>query len=146
MINVLMVDGNLNHLNVVSQYFNTNKKIKVVKHALTGTEALKIIEEDNDSIDVIVLDLILSGKDGFSIIEYVNKNFPNINIIVNTSYNEEKTIRRIASKNWLVSLFFCNYMILFICLRRINFQHFYLGNCDVVNWCWIPGITRDPKN
>ena len=96
MINVLMVDGNLNHLNVVSQYFNTNKKIKVVKHALTGTEALKIIEEDNDSIDVIVLDLILSGKDGFSIIEYVNKNFPNINIIVNTSYNEEKTIRRIA--------------------------------------------------
>lgn len=96
-IRVLIVDGNENHLNVVSQYFNAHEKITVVKKSFDGVEAIELIKNNCDEFDLIILDLILPKKDGISIIEYMNEKQLNKKIIVTTSFNEEKTIRRVAN-------------------------------------------------
>ncbi len=55
----------------------------IVKNAYSGTEAVSIIE--NDSIDLILLDLMLPGINGEDIVKKVNKTIPIIVISAKTS-------------------------------------------------------------
>lgn len=90
---VLVVDDNENIINMISDYFEGNGSIEVLFKASDGEEAIKIIKDNSDSIDIILLDIIMSKKDGLGVLEYLKDNNINISVIVMSSFNEESVIR-----------------------------------------------------
>ena len=95
-IKVLMVDDNINLVELVKEYFKENKNIDIVFSAYDGVEGIKIIEEKNEMIDIVILDLIMPNKDGLYVLEELKKRKINKKIIVSTSYNSSEVIREVS--------------------------------------------------
>ena len=57
---------------------------------------MKIIEENQDNFDLIILDLIMPNKDGIYVLEEMKKKGINKKIIVATSYNAAEVIREVS--------------------------------------------------
>lgn len=93
---VLAVDDNKAMIEMLKEYFSSNKQIEVVDEAYDGEMAWNKIEENKDSFDVVLLDLIMPKKDGFYVLEKIKKIKTNIKVIVVTSYNEQETIRNVS--------------------------------------------------
>jgi two-component system response regulator (stage 0 sporulation protein A) len=93
---LLVVDDNENIVNLVKKYFQGSTKIEVVKEAYDGEQAVKIIEEEKDTFDILLLDLIMPRKDGIYVLEYMKENKIDKKVIVMTSYNEEEMIREVS--------------------------------------------------
>ena len=95
-IKVLMIDDNVNLVEMVNDYFEDNPRIDIVGSAYNGDEGLKIIKEGKLEYDLIVLDLIMTKKDGIAVLRDLKENNINRNIIVATSYNAPDTIRKVS--------------------------------------------------
>jgi two-component system response regulator (stage 0 sporulation protein A) len=102
-IKVLMIDDNIDLVNMIKEYFSSHASIEVVLEAYDGESGLKIIENNMDKFDVIILDLIMPKKDGMYILEEMKKKGINKNVIVATSYSASETIRKVS--NYGVSYF-----------------------------------------
>ena len=95
-IRVLMIDDNQSLVDMVKEYFDSHSKIEVVLSCKDGEEGLDTIINKGSEYDVILLDLVMPKKDGIYILEELNKRGIEKNIIVETSYNEPKTIRKVS--------------------------------------------------
>ena len=95
-IRVLMIDDNQSLTDMVKEYFDNHNKIEVVLSCKDGEEGLDTIINKGNEYDVILLDLVMPKKDGIYILEELNKRGIEKNIIVETSYNEPKTIRKVS--------------------------------------------------
>lgn len=95
-IRVLMIDDNQSLVDMVKEYFDSHSKIEVVLSCKDGEEGLDTIINKGNEYDVILLDLVMPKKDGIYILEELNKRGIEKNIIVETSYNEPKTIRKVS--------------------------------------------------
>lgn len=104
-INILMVDDNVNLINMVKEYFSDNEEINIAYEAYDGLEGIKVLEENQDKIDLMILDLIMPKKDGIYVLNQMKNRGINKNVIVATSYNAAEVIRE-------VSEFGVNYYIL----------------------------------
>ncbi len=93
---VLIIDDNKNLIMMIKEYFKSNPNIKITLEANDGNEGIRLIEKKQDEYDLILLDLIMPGKDGVSILEYMNENKIDKKVIVLTSYNTQDIIRRVA--------------------------------------------------
>ncbi len=94
-IRVLMIDDNVSLIEMVKEYFHDNSKIEVTLSSNDGEDGLnKILNEDN--YDIILLDLVMPNKDGLYVLEELKKRKLEKNIIVETSYNEPKVIRKVS--------------------------------------------------
>ena len=58
-IKVIMVDDNIGLVEMVEEYFNESKSIKLVNKAYDGIEGIDLIEKERGNYDVIILDLIM---------------------------------------------------------------------------------------
>ena len=95
-IRVLMIDDNTSLVEMVKEYFANNKQIEVTLTCKDGEEGLNTIINHHSEYDVILLDLVMPNKDGIYVLEELNKRGIEKNIIVQTSYNEPKTIRKVS--------------------------------------------------
>ena len=95
-IRVLMIDDNISLVDMVREYFSDHKKIEIVDCAYDGEEGVKKIIENGDNYDLVLLDLIMPKKDGIYVLEELKKKNIVKNIIVESSYNEPKVIRRVS--------------------------------------------------
>lgn len=95
-IKVLMIDDNVNLIEMVEDYFEDNQGIEIVGKAFDGNEGLKIIKEGQLKYDLIILDLIMSNKDGLGVLKELKALDMHPNIIVATSYNAPDTIRKVS--------------------------------------------------
>ena len=95
-IRVLMIDDNQSLTDMVKEYFDNHNKIEVVLSCKDGEEGLDTIINKGNEYDVILLDLVMPKKDGIYVLEELNKRGIEKNIIVETSYNEPKTIRKVS--------------------------------------------------
>jgi len=95
-IKILMIDDNINLVGMVKEYFSNHPKIEVSLTCYDGESGLKTILEEPSKYDVILLDLVMPTKDGLYVLEELNKRNIEKNIIVETSYNEPKIIRRVS--------------------------------------------------
>lgn len=95
-IKVLMIDDNSSLVEMVKEYFSNHKQIEVSLTCKDGEEGLSTIISKRDEYDVILLDLVMPKKDGMYILEELNKRGIEKNIIVETSYNEPNTIRKVS--------------------------------------------------
>lgn len=93
---LLVVDDNENIVNLVKKYFENSTKIEVVREAYDGEQAVKIIEEESDTFDIVLLDLIMPRKDGIYVLEYMKEYKIDKKVIVMTSYNEDEMIREVS--------------------------------------------------
>lgn len=95
-IKVLMIDDNESLVDLIKEYFKNHQKIEVAKNCKDGEEGLKEIINSKNNYDVILLDLIMPKKDGLYVLDELNKRGLENNIIVETSYNEPKVIRKVS--------------------------------------------------
>ncbi len=95
-IKVLMIDDNENLVGMVKEYFKNNNAIDITLSALDGEEGIKIIKEQINNYDVIILDLIMPKKDGMYVLEQMKDQGINKKVIVATSYNATDVIRQVS--------------------------------------------------
>ncbi len=94
--NVLAVDDNKTLVEMIQEYFKDNKDIEISFVAHDGEDAVNVVKENESSIDVILLDLIMPKKDGVYVLEKLKSMGIKKDIIVVTSFNEEETIRKVS--------------------------------------------------
>ena len=94
-IKVLVVDDNEVSVSLIKKYFNGSDSIVIESYALNGKEGIDFLEK-NINYDIILLDLIMPVKDGFSVLEYMKSNNIDIPVIVMSSFNNEDVIRRVS--------------------------------------------------
>lgn len=89
-IHILVVDDNQENLKVVSNYLR-DKKYKIAL-ALDGVNALKILE--TNKIDLILLDIMMPGMDGFEVCRKIKSNpaTENIPVIFLTAKNDTEDV------------------------------------------------------
>ncbi len=95
-IKVLMIDDNHELVEMVKEYFSSNKNIKLILTAHDGEEGLDLIKNSQDDYDVIILDLIMPKKDGVCVLEDMKRLGLNKKVIVLTSYNTQDMIRKVS--------------------------------------------------
>ena len=93
---ILAVDDNKAMLDMLKEYFSSNKQIEIADTASDGEEAWDKIRKNYNNYDAILLDLIMPKKDGIYVLEKIKESKLNVNVIVVTSYNEQETIRNVS--------------------------------------------------
>ena len=96
-VRVLIVDDNKDYIDGVKQYFSNHAVINVVHAVNDGEEALKAIRENQETYDVIVLDLILPYVDGFGILKMMKESHIDKKVIILTSINNPDTMAKLNS-------------------------------------------------
>lgn len=95
-IKILMIDDNVNLIEMVREYFKDHNKIELAIESHDGEDGLNKILNSAGNYDVILLDLIMPVRDGLYVLEELKKRGIEKNIIVETSYNEPKIIRKVS--------------------------------------------------
>ncbi len=116
--NILMIDDNKNLIDMIKEYFKNNESINITHEAYDGEEGIKILEENKDNIDLLILDLIMPNKDGFYVLNEMKKRGINKKVIVATSYNAAEVIREVSEYG--VSYYVLKPFDLNILEKRIN--------------------------
>ena len=98
-VRLFIVDDNESLVQMLKDYFEDHKKIRIVKEAYNGEDALKIIENNSDIFDVILLDLIMPKKDGIYVLDKMRKMGIDKPVVVGTSFNADETIQRVSKYN-----------------------------------------------
>ncbi len=65
-----------------------NTRFSVVGQVYDGQEARKFLEQEGDSIDVLVTDINMPVEDGLVLLEYVQKTFPDMVTVVLSGFQE----------------------------------------------------------
>lgn len=91
-----MVDDNVNLVGMVKEYFKNHEVISIDYTANDGLEGMKVIEENKDEIDAVILDLIMPNKDGMYVLETMKSRKISLPVIVATSYNASDVIREVS--------------------------------------------------
>ena len=87
MIRTLIVDDQNIIREGIKVLLENSAEIELVGFAIDGETALKKIEESKP--DVVLLDINLPGIDGLTVANQINEAFPNIKVIMLSSYEDE---------------------------------------------------------
>ena len=68
-INILMIDDNINLIRKVKEYFKSHAVINLAYEATDGNKAMELLKDHQNNIDLILMDLLVSEKDGIEILE-----------------------------------------------------------------------------
>ncbi len=98
-INALVVDDSMEFTSSVKEYFKNNADIQILDVISDGEKAVPYIQEHEKEIDVILLDLIIPGKDGLAILEELENKKIQKHVIILSSYRKEYTIRMTSHFN-----------------------------------------------
>lgn len=94
-INVLMIDDTESFIDKTKKYFSSHAVINVVKTIGNGKEGLDYILKNQNSFDMILMDIIMPEVDGISILEEMQKHNIKKNVIILTSYKKEATVKMV---------------------------------------------------
>ena len=89
--NILIVDDEPDIVNLTEKFLNLGKFDTIT--CSNGKEAMKIIEEKHEQIALILLDIMMPGKSGYSVLEEIkgDQRYKDIIVILFTvkSFNED---------------------------------------------------------
>lgn len=94
-IKVLVIDNNESMTKDIEKYFSSHEVIEVVACKNNGEDGLSYILNNTNNIDVIVMDLLLPKLDGVFILSELEKRNIIKNIIITTSFNDEKILEEV---------------------------------------------------
>lgn len=84
-ISVGLVDDDQLIVSLLDEFLKKKKDIKVIHKYGSGEDFLEALSVKNQP-DVLVLDLSMKGKNGIEVTEFLNKNYPDIRVIVMSSH------------------------------------------------------------
>lgn len=96
MSKIMLVDDNEVIIDLYERTINEIPSAEVVAVAKNGEEAIEILENNVENIDLIILDIVMPKKDGIDVLKFMKENNINKKIIVITSCNSELTIRSVT--------------------------------------------------
>jgi NarL family two-component system response regulator YdfI len=91
-IRVLVADDHLIIREGIRLILETEPGFEQVGDACTGEEAIRLADELHP--DVILMDLRMPGMGGIQAIEYLGKKYPELPIVILTTYNEDELMRQ----------------------------------------------------
>lgn len=94
---ILMIDDNENLIRKVKDFFKGHAVIDLVLEATDGNKALELIKNHGADYDFILMDLLISEKDGIEILEEMKQLNIDKHVIILSSYKKEYSVR-MASK------------------------------------------------
>lgn len=83
---LLIIDDSEEILSALCNFF-TQKKYNVVS-ASNGLDGLKLLDEEGETFDLVITDLVLPNISGVAVISIVKNRFPNTPIIAITGWGE----------------------------------------------------------
>lgn len=98
-INVLMIDDNQNLIRKIKEYFKGHAVINLAYEATDGNEAMNLIKDHQNNIDLILMDLLVSGKDGIEILEEMKNEGLEKHVIIVSSYKKEYSVKMASKYN-----------------------------------------------
>ena len=96
MSKIMLVDDNEVIIDLYERTLKEISGIDVVAVAKDGEQAIEILENNVENIDLIILDIVMPKKDGIDVLKFMKDNNINKKIIVVTSCNSEITIRSVT--------------------------------------------------
>ena len=90
-IKVLIVDDQTLMRDGLKTILNYQEDIEVVGTAYNGLEALKKLEEN--AVDVVLMDIRMEGMNGLECTKLIKEKYPNIVVLILTTFNEEEYIK-----------------------------------------------------
>lgn len=91
-IDVLVIDSNESLTKEIEKYFSSHEVINVVACFNNGEDGLSYILNNQDSFQIIVMDLILPKMDGMLVLGELSRRNINKNIIIITNLKDESVI------------------------------------------------------
>jgi two-component system, NarL family, response regulator LiaR len=91
-IRVLIADDHAVVRQGLRVFLSAQPDIEVVGEAATGTQAIALV--NRLSPDVVVMDLLMPGMDGFAATRHIRDTYPQIRVIILTSYSAEGQVLR----------------------------------------------------
>ncbi len=85
-IQIAIVDDDRLVVQLLSDYFQKNDALNVSIEAYSGNSFLSKLKESEECPQVVILDLRMDDGDGIQTLEYLNRNYPDIKIVVLSSY------------------------------------------------------------
>lgn len=96
-VKILMLDDNENLIRQVKDYFKGHAKINLVYEATNGKAGIELIKKHKDEFDLILMDLLISEKDGIEVLETMKELEIKKHVIIVSSYRKEYSVK-MASK------------------------------------------------
>ncbi|MEP7321685.1 MAG: response regulator [Saprospiraceae bacterium] len=90
---ILVVDDEKDYESLINQALGVKKYFREYKfiYSLTGNSAISMLK-DYDDIDIAMLDINMPDMDGLSLLKYIKSNYPNIQVIMVSAYNDNANI------------------------------------------------------
>lgn len=91
---IIIADDHKIILDGLITLLENEKDIEVIATALTGEEALALIDK-HDEIDILVLDINMPEMDGIEVTEQVKSRYPEIKILILSMYKRSEFIKNL---------------------------------------------------
>ncbi len=59
-----------------------------------GEQALEMLTSDRKSIDLVLLDIIMPGMDGYATLQAIKENWPDLPVVLSSGYSEDNVFQR----------------------------------------------------
>ncbi len=92
-INALVVDDSKEFTSSIKKYFETNKNIRIMDVIHDGSLVMDYIKNHEQEIDILLMDIIMPGKDGIALLEDMKNAHVNKHVIVMSSYGKDYVIK-----------------------------------------------------
>ena len=92
LIRVLIVDDHFIVHEGLRLIFETADDVEVIGEATDGAEALRLVDEHPP--DVALMDLRMPGMDGLTAIEHLQRDHPDVAVVILTTFNEDELMLR----------------------------------------------------
>ncbi len=94
-IRVLIADDNREFIEILKEYINQQKDMKLVGVAYNGQEAIKLIYSEQPQ--VVILDIIMPHLDGLGVLEKLQNEEKKPRVIILTAFGQENMTQRAVS-------------------------------------------------
>jgi len=84
MINIVVVDDEVQILDMIENYFKRVDEFNVVRYQ-DALQAIAYIE--SNSVDLVLLDIMMPQMDGLQILEKLHDKMPNLPVVMMTAYS-----------------------------------------------------------
>jgi DNA-binding NarL/FixJ family response regulator len=92
-INILIADDHQLIIDGIRSQLRDAEDIQVAAEAGDGRQVLKALEQDN-SIDIVLMDINMPGMDGLECTEKISARYPQTRVIALSQYDEKRFVKR----------------------------------------------------